>query len=637
MAIRQAAEKVYGPFSEGLDTSTAVGTAAIEGTLSKALNTDLLSNVLASKRLGYIALNSAWGTRRIRAGILYKKTDGNIEDLIYGEEATTNGSTGIFAKRVGSTITTIKSDLRDGVKPSIIQIRNLVFVFTGYESFIYDGTTTYQIGITAPVSAPVPSDDATGSLNTGGNYITVYSYYNSSTGAESNPSDSSDSISITDGGYTFTCAAGDSTTADKLRVYRSVDGGSVFLYDHDEDIAATSYTLDIADTDLGTELEADNNRLPEEPTFGIVQDNRIFVGGFKSNQNRIMYSKIGSRGPMPQSFQAADFVDCNINDGDKLVGLGIATDMVIALKEESVGHLLRIQALTGNIERGGSTKYLYEDISNNVTGISHHTMIQVDSMCIWLGRADIYSTDGIQIQRYGIRIVNDIRKINFAQSWKFSALNKTDTLQIMFSVCRTDESEPDFQIVGHYRGLPKIPWTFYGPGTNTTTHPGLQTASMWESSSNREKIFCFGSSAANGLTYQFDTGGNDNTKGIYWDNRLPWETGRNMAARKKFHSYYLFVLSKTASATIKHIWEENEQDLLVKSKTDTMLNTDPRWNTDSLKWNEFNWGNSTYYPLRFHPQRTAYSGRYGWQNTAADQSLAVKGLTGIIKAVPTHR
>lgn len=640
MAIRDAAGNQFLSFTEGVDNTTAIGSSELQGTLSVAYNTDLVAEDLAKKRAGYDDV-STWSTYNIRGGLEYKNVNGNTQNLVYGESSTISGTSGILGTFSGtSTPSTLRSGLRDGIKPSIFQYRSLAYLLNGADNLIFDGTSVRQIGIDGPTGAPSFVTNIAGSQVVSGSYLFAYSYYNSQTGAESNISPVSSSFvsgsTASLAGFTISIVAGNSSLADKIRIYRSVSGGSVLFLEDEIAISSTSYDSTALDSALGTEAELDNSRLPEPATFGLVNDNRVFVGGFPSNPNRLQYSKVGISGPMPESFQALDFLDCNINDGDKIVGLGKASGNVIVIKDRSVGRLVQVASDTGGLERQGSVKYIYEEISSEVTGISHHLIVSLDNIVIWFGKDDIYGTDGSQIFRFGKRVRNTIKNLDFNHSNKWSSLVKTDSQQIIFSVTKQDKLEADFQFVGHYRNFPKIAFTFYTAGPVTTTHPGLVVGCFFAATINGITKFFFGSAQASGKIYQMDVGDNDDTYGIYWDMRLPWDGGRQTMAKKHFHSYYLFAAGAgiTPDNVITHTFEENTNEIITKTATSTLVGTNPVWNTPN--WGSFNWASVTFNPLKFFPNKKAYYGRYGWNNTYANQPVAVRALAGVWQPVALH-
>lgn len=640
MGIRDAAGDQYLSFVEGVDNTSAIGSEELKGTLSIAENTDLVDESLAKKRAGYETVTS-WSSLNIRGGLEYKNVNGNRQNLVYGETTTLTGSSGVWGTFSGNSApTTLRSGLLDGIKPSMFQYRSLAFLFNGQDNLLFDGNSVRQIGIDSPTSAPTFITNIAGEQVPSGAYLFAYSYYNSQTGAESNLSPVSDSFTsgATESlaGFRIGITPGSSTTADKIRIYRSVSGGQILFFENEVSITESSFDSVALDAGLGTEAELDNSRLSEAAKFGVVADNRIFVGGFASNPNRVQYSKVGISGPMPESFQALDFIDCNINDGDRVLGLGKAGDNVIIIKERSVGRLVRVASETGGLERQGSVKYLYEEISSEITGLSHHLIVSLDNIVVWFGRDDIYGTDGSQIFRFGKRIRNTIKYLDFNLAYKWSSIVKTDTQQVLFAVTKDGKSECDYQFVGHYRNFPKLAFTFYTAGPNPATHPGLIVGCFFQTTITGLNKFYFGSAQGSGKIFKMDSGDSDNGAAIYWKMGLPWDGGRQKMAKKHFHSYYLFAAGSgvTPNNTILHKFETNTNARAVKTATSTLIGNNPLWH--SVNWGSFNWADVQFNPLKFFPQKKAYFGRYTWENTYADQPIAVRALAGVWQPCPLH-
>jgi len=642
MPIRGEFTKKFPTFTNGVDDTSPVGSRNTENTLSVGLNADFTTGALVKTRAGYTKINtSAWSTRRVRHGFEYTVSSGVFESLVYGEASTPTGTSGILAKMAGVGVpTTIKSSLADSVKPSIVQFRTLAFVFNGTDDFIYDGTTTRQIGITTPASAPTLNTTINGNLVIIGSYIYAYSYYNSVTGAESSLSASSATLtagatSILDG-IRINIAAGSATTADTIRVYRSVNGGSALFLDGTTAISSTTYDSTVADSALVTAAEPDNSRLPGTAKYVVSQDNRLFVAGFTANPNRVQYSKIGQFGPSPESFQAADFADCNLNDGDKIIGLGTVNGIVLVLKQRSVGKLIPIGITTGSAEATGSQKYVYVEISPDITSLSHHTLISLDTFAVWMGTDDLYGTDGSQIYRFGKRVLGTYTTINFAQKWKFSAINKISAQQLVFSVCRAGQAEPDFQLVAHYRNFPNLAFSYYSPGLNTTTHPGIQAGTIFSATSNGLRIYCFGSSAAVGTVYLLDSGTNDDGLAIYYDCRLPWDDVGDPSTKSLYHSYFIFVSGPSTTSTITHIFERDRVAIIVKTATSTLQPLGAQqWSVPD--WVGFSWPTQQIKPVGFFPHLKAYYARYGWQNTNLNEPYSIYNIIRVAQETPLHR
>ena len=66
--------------------------------------------------------------------------------------------------------------------------------------------------------------------------------------------------------------------------------------------------------------------------FGFWFHNFLFVGGVTATPNRLFWSNLGD----PTTFDAANYVDINANDGDSITALNILNDELIVFKHSSV-------------------------------------------------------------------------------------------------------------------------------------------------------------------------------------------------------------------------------------------------------------------------------------------------------------
>ena len=643
MPIRDGRKKQYGVFANGVDNTTVIDSPDIAGTLSVALNCDLVDDSLIKRRDGYTTASNAWSTRRIRGGFQYTNVSGESENLVYGEDSTLTGTSGILARlETDGTFTTLQSGLKDGIKPVFIQVDVRCFIFNGDQNLVYDGTNVRQSGIGLPSLAPTQNALIDGNLNTDGAYFFVYRYLNSTTGARSSPSPASETFTTgsvaAQAGIRINVTPGDSSEADLIEVFRSTAGGQVLFLDGTTAIANSTYDSTVTNAGLGIELELDDSRLDAPAKFAVLLDNKIFAGGFGSqSKNAIRPSKYGINGVMPESYQVGDEIQCNPNDGDELRGLGLAGSRVIVIKKKSIGALIPTELSIGGLQRGGTEKYIYREISNEFRGLTHHTIVSLGSFCLILGRDNFYLTDGVELKRIGRRITKTIKSLNFLYAHKFSVITKSDNEQILFSVCRGGQTEPDFQFVAHYKNFPnRLPFTFYGPGTDTSTHPGVIAASFWDVTLEGEQYTYFGSSQADGRVYQLGIGASDNGSGIYWDCRLPWDGAKNPIAQKVFHSYYLILATTgpVASSNITFSFEENTIELAVKTKVSSVVTTAATWN--NVTWTNFNWAGLVFKVIKFFPNRRAFLGRFGFKNTTADQNFAIKAVGRVIQPTPLH-
>lgn len=617
-------------FNNGVDNTTPLESPEIANTLSVCLNGEMVDSDIIKTRPGYINITNTKTNYIIRSGIQYSKADGTKEQIVYLESTTLTGTSGILGRIVGNTIVNITTGLPDGIKPCLIQAGALLFIFTGINDILYDGTSTRQIGIDAPSIEPQIRQLIPGNLNDSGYYVFVYCYRNSVTGAISSPSLPSATIqcgasSTNNAGIQISVTPGDSTTADTIDVYRTTSAGLIYFYDGSTTIDATTYNSTITDQGLGDQLELDNSRLPEAAKFAILLDNRLFVGGFQSNKSRIQYSKVGINGAMYESFQIADIVDCNQNDGEAIIGLGKIGTKVGVVKETKAGKLLPTDISTGGLETGGSQKYIYKEMNADCTSVNHHTIFNIEDNMAWLGRDNVYITDGFQIKPIANRIRNTIRKLNFSNAYKFSSYDYHYPQQIILSVIRAGQTESDYQLVAHVSNFPVVAWTMFSPGVDPSTHPGIPIGCIWSATINGLEEPYFGSNNSNGKVYQYGMGTNDDGNPIYFQVKQQWECGPDAMARKSFHSIKYLATTGAASPNniLNNTWEEDGREYVVKTDTSTIT---PSYKWGVYKWKEVKWSGLSYTLCQFYPNRKSFIGRFGVYNDDLDSPMAIKSM-----------
>lgn len=530
-----------GPF-KGVDSTSSISNMDVLA-LREANNADIEDNGSIKKRKGYAQkLTSTWGSRLIHQGLEFKHGS-NVKLLVAGRES--GAGTGILGKVDANfaAVTTINSGLNNQ-RPSLFSFKNLAFFYNGTNDFLYDGTggvnpdEVRQIGITAPTNAPTLASTANGSLTVGASYLVCYTYYNANTGAESSPSPLSSPVTIAadpNDGITVNYTDADVNTATHVNFYRTVANGAVLLFDKSVATGSTSTTLTQADAGLGRQLEEDHTRPGVWGNFkyGWVAENRVFLTGLSTNPNRVHISSITATGPHPESFPAKNLVDCqsSLGDLDANLGGGMAGDATIVLKKHSVGRIEKIGVDT-TTDPSDPVLFAYREISRATTALSHFAACNVFGEYIWLGKDNIYATDGVSVRSIADTIREDILVFNLAVDDTASAFNDIQNQRVYFS-CKSSVSatEPDVVIVGKYkktnltdveqpslfRSVLEFSWTFYTKGTNPSTHPGIFASCFFESNEfATAHMILWGTGKFTGKLYELNSGNTDDGSGIYF-------------------------------------------------------------------------------------------------------------------------
>lgn len=610
---------------KGLDTVSSI-TNMQPGYLRIARNCNITQVGAIEKRKGVNSqLSVLWGAFSIIAGVEYVVSTAVTRYVVFGA-----GGTGQLGYINAGAINNISIGLSTN-RPSLITFNSLLFFYNGVACFLYDGTVTRQIGITAPIAAPTFNANIAGNLTVGANYIYSYTYYNSVTGAESSPSPVSVPIACPAGGLTINITAGVAATADTIRIYRTSANGAILFLDGTAAIAAVTYNSTISDAGLSIELELDNSRITAwgEPRYGAVSQNRIFLTGFANATSRVRFSKIGQAGPMPESFQATSFTDCDSTGGlnDLNVGIGQANDVPIILKKRSIGRLDSLGSLNDEFAVD-NVIFEYKELSRAVNCISHWAQCNVYNNLIFLGSDNIYMTDGKEVIPIANLISDKIKRIVLSESLKFSAHNDQNNKRVYFSVIYSNEGATQQEVVfaGSYRNFPDFYWTIYDPGDNSTTHPGIRVGCFFDVTTSGVIDVYIGSSNAVGDISKMNDGDNDNGDPIFFQVR-DYPTNFGMSEQNKlFSKDYIRAKGSTDYTTTYNLDLYSVYDLqeVTEEALSLQINgSQYRW--DSALWDVALWSTEGVRFLEYSSHRMAFYKQLQMQNINADEPITIYG------------
>lgn len=622
-------DRLEGPFL-GLDSVTNLKNLDPKF-LVVADNTNIEASGAASKRSGYTSLlTAAWGSNAIQNGI-EARFSGGVKLLLAGRGAAPgSGAFGYVTDTSFSGVTNISTGLTT-TRPSLVQFSGLVFYYNGNDDFLYDGTNTRQIGITQPVNAPTPNATINGSLTVGAIYKYCYTYYNSTTGAESSPSPILTSAAVAadpNDGFRINITAGVATTADTIRVWRTLANEPIFYLDGTTAIASTTYDSTVADTGLGVQLAIDNTRPGIYGTFpyATVLANRVYLTGRSAKPNRVQISAVYQDGPKPESFPVKNFVDCESHIGsfDTNVGLGVAGDNLIVMKKYSIGRIDKIGVDTTQ-QSDDPVLFGYSEISRSVTCVSHFAGCNLYNEWVWLGSDNIYATDGNQIRTVADNVRSLISGFNYASPDTYTAFNDTVNKRLYFSVRGSSTNgNPDWILVGHYFDYPKIAWTIYRPGIDTVSNPGVMSGCFINVSEFVSKRIVFGNNQYSGKLYYLNNGTNDDTKGIYWRVRF---APRYLELNEEEKHYKKDYVNMQGLGTNYNVTVESFYNLSATSSESELLSLYANGsNWGAVNWGSFYWATNAPLILGHNLNTKAFCKQLQLSNFNADEPVSVFGF-----------
>ena len=249
------------------------GRTFVSQALTRAKNVDLISEGKSKTRKG-TATN---GTQLAKAASRIEVVGSNryefADTIIYRNG--TSIATGLNNAEWSSIQYNAFNDTTDNI-----------FALNGTDLKRVEASSVYTWGIAAPTTDPVVSAGAAGSLS--GAYLIKYTYVRkvgSVVVSESNPSDASNSVTLSSQVLSFTFTDPTDSQVTHIRIYRTAAGGSTYKYDQEIALSVESGTSSQADSALGDTVATDHTTPPagqfiKGPNYNgtcfMIKDNLLY-------------------------------------------------------------------------------------------------------------------------------------------------------------------------------------------------------------------------------------------------------------------------------------------------------------------------------------------------------------------------
>jgi hypothetical protein len=257
-----------------------------------------------------------------------------------------------------------------------------------------DGNSVATAGIAAPSSAATLAQGAAGALGAG-DYIGVYTYYNTASGAESNYSPVSNTLTLGASkkiNWTGITASGNGQ-CNARRLYRTLVGqqGEYFYVDQIGDNVTTTYTGDnVLEEDQGGVAGVKNGVPPGTCLYLEIFQERAWV----TDGTDLYYSELG----LPESYGTSNYIPVTPDDGHDISGIKAFSERLLIGKTNAVHYL------TGTDEMSFELRVLTD--KHGVA--AHHSMVTSEGLCFWFGGDNFYMTDGNSVRSIGDVQVRDL-------------------------------------------------------------------------------------------------------------------------------------------------------------------------------------------------------------------------------------
>jgi hypothetical protein len=244
----------------------------------------------------------------------------------------------------------------------------------------------HDAGIAAPTVAPVLADGGAGGLIEAGDYIGVYTYYNSTNGAESNPSPPSAPATIIAlhkrDWSSVTSSTNGQVDSRRLYVTLANQTGEYFFAGTIPNNAAGTFTDNTPLAGLGRQVSFDNNLPPSNLELVELFRERLFV----SDGRDVFFSNIIGGQSNVQGFGVFNVIPVTPDDGHRISVLHAHGQQLIVGKTNAIFFITAA---------GGA--FALDVLSDNHGCIAPLSMKTAERLLFWYSGENVYRSDGINV------------------------------------------------------------------------------------------------------------------------------------------------------------------------------------------------------------------------------------------------
>lgn len=249
-------------------------------------------------------------------------------------------------------------------------------------------------GIAAPGSAPTIVEGAAGDLATGA-YQAVVTFFNTDTGAESNPSVASGILSL---GASKTInwsgiPISGNPHVNARRLYRTYvnNPGEYFLVDTITDNVTTTYTADnVTPDDLGQRVSFTNGLPPPTVNELEIWNERCWV----TDGQDVYYSEFG----LPEAFSELNVIPFHQDDGHEVTTLLEYGGSLVVAKTNRIDIL----------QQDGVATFNTNTLSDKHGCVSPRSMVTAEGLLFWFAGDGFYRSVGDDALSISAEVIQDI-------------------------------------------------------------------------------------------------------------------------------------------------------------------------------------------------------------------------------------
>jgi hypothetical protein len=275
------------------------------------------------KRGGRLKLNSVAAAAAIHSQ--YRFARGATSELVLGTGT-------LLQKNTAGILSNIQTGM-SGTPIEFVPWQGYLWLTDGTNMYKYNQTAVQNWGIAAPTVAPTPTPTGAGTFAAVVGYLYLYTYYNSTSGHETYGKLAASSTGAFSGKASVVVGhtASADTQVDKIRIYRTTDGGADYYRVATVNNATTTYTDTTDDATLLTLAEyTTSDHDPPTACFYICKHKeRMFAAHNATYPSRLFWSSLNE----PEAWPTTYYEDRDQGDGGKIRGICSFGDVLLIFKD----------------------------------------------------------------------------------------------------------------------------------------------------------------------------------------------------------------------------------------------------------------------------------------------------------------
>lgn len=300
--------------------------------------------------------------------------------------------------------------------------------------------TIQDAGIDAPSAAPTIAEGAAGDVEAG-DYLAVFTFYNSTTGAESNPSPATGTVTIGASKRIAWTGIGISTNGQVTarRIYRTLPDqpGEYYFIGQIDDNFTTTFDDNVVVADMGRQVSFENALPPSNVELLEIWRERAWV----SDGTTVYFSNIVGGISNVQGFGEFNVIQAYPDDGHEIRVLHAHGAQLIVGKTNAIHYVV-----------AAGDGFALETLSDKHGCIAPESMRSAERLLFWYSGDNVYRSDGVNVVSIStVKVREVLRSIPDAMKEKVVGAVFPALSLYLLTVSQGDEDENELILAYNYK------------------------------------------------------------------------------------------------------------------------------------------------------------------------------------------